>query len=110
MSFWAIALTRAVCVAFVSSAPCDLACDNKLLYCWAASCCKASSDTMLDMYCFRSTPTVPESVVWTAAHAPSRVMAQARPATARRRVNGVFMFMTVKLLSVLIIVHTGRDC
>src|SRR5690349_7611717 len=98
ISFCDMAFTRAVCAELASKAPCVLAWEIRLLYCWAASCCKASSETMLDMYCLRSTPTVPLSVVWTAAQAPSSVRADTAPAAAMRRIVEVCFFMAVKLL------------
>src|SRR5690606_13691493 len=75
-----------VWAAFVSSAPCARACATILVYCFWASWTRACSETRLDMYCLRSTPTAPEPVVCTAAQ-PASSAAPDKPSTVKARLS-----------------------
>src|SRR5690554_4120511 len=56
-----------------------------LSYCWAASCCRAPSDTRPDMSWVRSMPTAPGAVVCTDAHPAATPSDATRNMPARRR-------------------------
>ncbi len=79
ISRWAIVRTRATCCGSTSNRFFALAWARMVAYCWLASCCKSWEDTRLDMYCARSTPTVPPCVVCTFAQ-PASMASDSTPA------------------------------